>query len=50
MEKFIVEISARHIHVTDEQVEILFGEGHKLTPKKDLSPLEKSVCRSGSNS
>ena len=25
MEKFIVEISARHIHVTKEQVAILFG-------------------------
>lgn len=32
-----VEISARHVHVTDEQLEILFGKGHKLTPKKELS-------------
>ena len=37
MEKFVVEISARHIHVTKEQVAILFGEGHQLTSKKDLS-------------
>ena len=34
---FIVETSARHIHLTDEAVEILFGKGAKLTPKKDLS-------------
>ena len=45
MEKFIVEISARHIHVTDEQVEILFGEGHKLTPKKNLSQPGQFACK-----
>ncbi|MBQ1534927.1 MAG: propanediol utilization protein, partial [Erysipelotrichaceae bacterium] len=44
MEKFIVEISARHIHVTDAQVEILFGEGHKLTPKKNLSQPGQFAC------
>ena len=44
MEKFIVEISARHVHVTDEQLEILFGEGHKLTPKKDLSQPGQFAC------
>ena len=33
----LVEISARHVHVTDEALEILFGKGHRLTPKKDLS-------------
>ena len=37
MDKFIVEISARHIHVTDEQLEILYGAGHELTVKKYLS-------------
>ena len=31
-----VSISARHCHLTDEHVEILFGPGHKLTPEKDL--------------
>ena len=30
-------ISARHLHVTQEHLEILFGPGHELTPKKDLS-------------
>lgn len=33
----LIEVSARHIHLTQEQVEILFGKGHKLTPKKYLS-------------
>ena len=44
MDKFIVEISARHIHVTDEQVELLFGKGHQLTVKKELSQLGQFVC------
>ena len=35
--KFIIETSARHMHVTQEDLEILFGAGHQLTPKKDLS-------------
>jgi len=34
--KLVVSISARHLHLTDEHVEILFGPGHKLTPMKDL--------------
>jgi len=42
--KVQVEISARHIHVTDEQLEILFGKGHKLTPKKDLSQPGQFAC------
>ena len=37
MDKILVEVSARHIHVTDEQLEILFGKGYKLTVKKELS-------------
>jgi propanediol utilization protein len=32
----MVSISARHCHLTDEHVEILFGPGAKLTPEKDL--------------
>jgi putative phosphotransacetylase len=31
-----VSVSARHVHLTDEHVETLFGPGHKLTPMKDL--------------
>jgi len=32
----VVSISARHCHLTDEHVEILFGPGHTLTPAKPL--------------
>ncbi len=31
-----VSVSARHVHLTDEHVEILFGAGRKLTPMKNL--------------
>ena len=34
---FIVETSAKHVHVTKEALEILFGKGHQLTKRKDLS-------------
>ena len=37
MEKFVVEISARHIHVTEEQFKILFGEDAKLEVRAPLS-------------
>ncbi len=37
MSQFIVETSARHVHVTQETLEILFGAGHTLTPIKNLS-------------
>jgi len=34
--ELVVSISARHVHLTDEHVEILFGKGHKLTVMKEL--------------
>jgi propanediol utilization protein len=34
--KLVVSISARHVHLSDEHVEILFGPGAKLTPMKPL--------------
>ena len=34
---FIVETSARHVHVTKEDLETLFGKGAQLHKKKDLS-------------
>ncbi len=34
--ELVVSISARHCHLSDEHVEILFGPGHKLTPDKNL--------------
>ena len=42
--KFIVETSARHIHVTKETLAILYGEGHELTNKKDLSQPGQFAC------
>ena len=40
---FMVETSARHIHLTQETVEKLFGEGYQLTKRKDLSyPVRKA--------
>ena len=35
--EFLVETSARHVHVTQETLEKLFGEGYQLTVKKELS-------------
>ena len=32
----VVSVSARHLHLTDEHVEVLFGAGRKLTVMKDL--------------
>lgn len=40
----LVEISARHVHVTKETLEILFGAGHELTPKKNLSQPGQFAC------
>lgn len=34
--KLVVNISARHCHVTQEDLERLFGPGHQLTPQKAL--------------
>ena len=42
--KVMVEVSARHVHVTEEHLEILFGKGYKLTPKKDLSQPGQFAC------
>jgi len=32
----VVSVSARHVHLTDQDVETLFGAAHKLTIAKDL--------------
>lgn len=35
--KILVETSARHVHVTEADLNTLFGAGYKLTVKKELS-------------
>ncbi|NLZ47135.1 MAG: phosphate propanoyltransferase [Clostridiales bacterium] len=42
--EFIVETSARHVHLSQEDLEVLFGEGAKLTHKKDLSQPGQFAC------
>ena len=42
--KFIVETSARHLHVTKEDLATLFGPDAKLTNKKDLSQPGQFAC------
>lgn len=42
--KILIETSARHIHLTEEHIEILFGKGHTLTKKKDLSQPGQFAC------
>ncbi len=41
---FIVETSARHVHLTQEHLEILFGTGYELTKKKSLSQPGQYAC------
>ncbi len=40
----LVEISARHVHVSEADLEVLFGKGYALTPKKDLSQPGQYAC------
>ena len=40
----LVETSARHVHVTKETLETLFGAGYTLTKKKDLSQPGQFAC------
>lgn len=42
--KIMVETSARHIHVTQETLEALFGKDATLTNKKDLSQPGQFAC------
>ena len=42
--KVLVETSARHIHLTEEHIEALFGKGATLTKKKDLSQPGQYAC------
>ena len=40
----LVETSARHMHVTQADLETLFGKGYELTKKKDLSQPGQFAC------
>ena len=40
----IVETSARHIHVSREDLDILYGKDYQLTNKKDLSQPGQFAC------
>jgi acetate kinase len=42
---FLVEVSAHHIHLTQEHVETLFGPGHQLTKHADLSQPGQYACK-----
>lgn len=41
---FIIETSARHIHLSQADLETLFGAGYQLTHKKDLSQPGQFAC------
>ena len=43
-QKVLVETSARHLHVTQQDLETLFGAGYQLTKKKDLSQPGQFAC------
>ena len=40
-----IEVSAHHVHLSEEHIEALFGKGHKLTPHADLSQPGQFACR-----
>lgn len=40
-----VEASGRHVHLSEEHIKILFGEGHGLTKIKDLSQPGQYACK-----
>jgi acetate kinase len=42
---FLVEVSAHHIHLTQEHVDLLFGKGHQLTKHADLSQPGQYACK-----
>ena len=41
---FVVEVSARHVHVSKEHLAILFGEGYELTQVRELSQPGQYLC------
>ncbi|WP_374724562.1 phosphate propanoyltransferase [Calidifontibacillus erzurumensis] len=44
--KFVpISVSARHIHLEQEHVDILFGKGYQLTKYKDISQPGQYACK-----
>lgn len=44
-EPILIEVSAHHIHLSQDHVEELFGPGHQLTPHADLSQPGQYACK-----
>jgi acetate kinase len=43
-EPILIEVSAHHVHLTQEHVEALYGPGHALTRESDLSQPGQFAC------
>lgn len=44
MAEVMVETSARHVHLSKEHIEVLFGKGTELTKKRELSQPGQFAC------
>ena len=44
MQSILVETSARHVHLSQETVDLLFGKDYKLTYIKELSQKGQYAC------
>ena len=42
--KILIETSARHLHVSRADLDVLYGPGYQLTNKKDLSQPGQFAC------
>ena len=42
---FEVEASGRHVHLSRQEIDALFGPGYQLTKVKDLSQPGQFVCK-----
>ena len=40
-----IGISNKHVHLSEEHIELLFGKGHQLTPTKPLVQPDSSPAR-----
>ncbi|MGD9567153.1 MAG: phosphate propanoyltransferase [Sedimentibacter sp.] len=43
-EGILVEASGRHVHLSKEHIELLFGKGYELTKKRELSQPGEYLC------